>query len=391
MPGQQNGSLVRYIPRGTLRLQLALLYAGLFFGLGVVLLAIAAGFTQIRGSSSVAAGSVSPGAARSSGAPLGTTAHALIIGGVIALGVTVALSLVLGWLIAGRFLRPLRTMNALAREISATNLNRRLDLGGPMDELTELGRTLDDLFARLEAAFSAQRRFIANAAHELRTPRRRATLLQVALADPHASTEALRSTCAEVLHLGQQQHQLIDALLTLASSEGGIDAWQSIDLAGITRDVILAREAEFDGRGIRIDAQLGSARAVGDERLVECLVTNLIDNGFQHNTGHGWVEVITATRNGSATLTVRNSGPVIPDDAIDRLFEPFQRLSHGHIRRSDGHGLGLAIVQAIVNAHDARLSTRARLDGGLDITVAFRTSTVSGDVVHRGNLRAHEF
>ncbi len=359
--------------RRTLRLQLALLYAGLFFGLAVVLLAISTGFTAVKSSSSVAAGS-SPATDSHSSTQLGIASHTLVVGAAIALGVTVVLSLVLGWLVAGRFLRPLRTMNALAREISATNLNRRLDLGGPGDELTELGQTLDGLFARLEAAFVSQRRFIANAAHELRTPlAAERTLLQVALSDPGSDVATLRSACEEVLLLGQQQEQLIAALLTLASSERGIEVWQVVDLSDITEDVVGAREAEAKRRGIRVNAEFGEARTTGDSLLMESLVTNLVDNAIRHNITGGWVELETSAECGTATISIRNSGSIIPSHEIDRLFQPFQRLQDERVRRGGGHGLGLAIVQAIANAHGATLSARAQPEGGLDITIAFST------------------
>lgn len=355
-----------HLPRRPLRLQLALLYAGVFLGLGLVLIAITTGVAIFRSSSSAAVG------------PAGTvhsSTHTMAIGAVFALGVTIVLSLALGWLIAGRFLRPLRVMNATARDISATNLNRRLDLKGPADELTELGQTLDELFARLEAAFASQRRFIANAAHELRTPlAAERTVLQVALADPNANAESLRSACKEVLLLGKQQQQLIDALLTLASSEGGIDVWQSIDLAGVTGEVIAAREPETRDYQIRLDTRLGDAQIRGDERLIECLVSNLVDNAIQHNTSGGWVEVRTSTNDGKAILTVRNSGPVIPDDTVARLFEPFQRFSNAQVRQSDRRGLGLAIVKSIADTHAASLSAQAMRGGGLDINVTFRAS-----------------
>ena len=155
----------------------------------------------------------------------------------------------LAWWIAGRFLRPLRTMNTAAREISATNLHRRLGLDGPADELTELGQTLDDLFGRLEASFEAQRHFVANASHELRTPLAGLqTLLEVALADPDADTETLRSACQKALALGQHQERLVNALLTLATSERGIEVWEPFDLAQITETVLTGRRHEAENR-----------------------------------------------------------------------------------------------------------------------------------------------
>ncbi len=242
----------------------------------------------------------------------------------------------------------------------------------PGDELTELGQTLDDLFARLETAFASQRRFISNAAHELRTPlTAERTLLQVALADPDTDIGTLRAACEDVLLLGQQQEQLIAALLTLASSERGIEVWDSVDLADLTNDVVVARAAEAERRGIHVNARLGEARTTGDPLLVESLVTNLVDNAIHHNVSGGWVEIVTATECEKASISIRNSGSVIPSHEIDRLFQPFQRLRDERVRWSGGHGLGLAIVQAIAHAHGAALSARALPGGGLDITVTF--------------------
>ena len=140
----------------------------------------------------------------------------------LALAVLVAMSFVLGWVLAGRALRPLREITATTREISASNLNRRLSVEGPYDELNELGATLDDLLARLEASFASQRNFVSNASHELRTPlTAERALLQVALADPDPSVESLRAVCEELVELGGNQQRLIDDLLILAQSEGG--------------------------------------------------------------------------------------------------------------------------------------------------------------------------
>src|SRR4029453_12997151 len=186
----------------------------------------------------------------------------LLPASVVGLAVMVVIALVLGWLIAGRFLRPLRTITATARDISASNLHRRLGLGGRDDEFTELGATLDDLFERLAASFASQRRFWANPSQELRTPlTAERTLLQVALADPAATAETLRSTCQDVLALGQQQERLIEALLTLASSERGIEQREPFDLGDIAGNVVLARQPEAQHRGIQVDTMLATARA----------------------------------------------------------------------------------------------------------------------------------
>ena len=346
----------------TLRLQLALLYGGVFVALGTALLAVS-GLLVRRASVSVTGGSSSQNA---------FAGRQFNVGPALVFAVTVLVALALGWLIAGRFLRPLRTITATARDISASNLSRRLSLAARDDEFTELGETLDDLFARLEASFESQRHFVANASHELRTPlAAERTLLQVALADPDATAETLRSTCQQLLALGYQQERLIEALLTLASSERGVERWEPLDLAGIAGKVLSDLRQEAERRGIRIEAILAAAPATGDPSLVESLVANLVDNAIRHNRDGGRVEISTTITDGLAIVSVSNTGTLISPDEVDRLFQPFQRLGTERISHISGHGLGLAIVRAIAGVHGAGLTANARPEGGLDIEVSF--------------------
>jgi signal transduction histidine kinase len=348
-------------PRRSLQTRLALLYAAFFFVCGVVVFFV----PLVTANHTVPA----RGAARVAPAAAG---HPQLIRATAILAILVAASLGVGWLIAGRFLRPLRTITATARDISASNLNRRLALGGRDDEFAELGDTLDGLFGRLEASFESQRHFVANASHELRTPlAAERSLLQVALADPDATAESLRATCGELLVLSAQQERLIDALLTLASSERGVDRWEPFDLADLAGQVIAARREEAGRREVRLDAALTAAPATGDPQLVQILVANLVDNAIRHNLAGGQAEISTAMIAGRAAITVRNTGIVVPAGQVDRLFEPFQRLGGERIRHPDGRGLGLAIVQAIARAHGAALTAQARPGGGLDIEVGF--------------------
>jgi signal transduction histidine kinase len=357
------------VPRRTLRMQLTLLYAGPFVLSGVALLTIV--LLQTKVTVPLPPGSqANPGPAPCEGAD--QQLHRLLTASAVGLAVMVVLALVLGWLVAGRFLRPLRAITATARDISASNLHRRLGLGGRDDEFKDLAETLDDLFGRLQTSFASQRRFVANASHELRTPlTAERTLLQVALADPDATAETLRAACQDVLALGQQQERLIAALLTLASSEQGIERRDPFDLAEIAGNVVLARRQEARRRGIHVDTALATAPAAGDPNLVESLVANPVDNALRHNAAGGRIEIATTTTAGRASVTVKNTGPVIPPGEVERLFQPFQRLGSQRIRHTDGHGLGLAIVQAIASAHGATLTPRARPEGGLDIEVRF--------------------
>ena len=403
----------RRLPRRTVRLRLTLLYGGLFLISGAVLLAVTyvlvvnatdgvifkgqnGSEVSVHGSHNGAApnGGGQPPAVQTSGGSSGLSPsqllaqarrleaqaadqhaaelHQLLIQSGLALAGMAVLSVGLGWLVAGRVLRPLRTITAAAREISATSLHERLALAGPDDELKELGDTVDGLLARLEASFGAQRQFVANASHELRTPlARQRVLSQVALADPDATAETLRAAHERVLAAGAEQEQLIEALLTLARGQAGLGTREPFDLAGIVGQVLRARRPEAELRGLDVHAALSAAAAAGDPRLAERLAANLVDNALNHNVSHGHVDVATQTRDGKAVLTVVNSGPVVPLAEVDRLLRPFQRLAAGRTGHRTGLGLGLSIVQAIAVAHGATLAIHPRPGGGLRAEVIF--------------------
>jgi signal transduction histidine kinase len=359
-------------PGRTLRSRLALLYAGLFLGTGVLLLVIA-GLPLVRLGRTVRVPATGAPASAAGPAQSGVSLPQALPYAAVALAVLVAASAGLGWLVADRALRPLRDMTAAARAISAASLGERLSLDGSYEEFRELGGTLDGLLARLEAAFGSQRHFVANASHELRTPlAAERTVLQVALADPDASAASLRLACEQALLLGAQQERLIEALLTLATSQRGLQHREPFDLAEITRSAVQARSAEAGRRGVLMDARLGPAAVTGDPSLAGSLVANLVDNAIRHNVAGGRIEIATAMTAGPPRLRISNTGAVIAPGEVDRLFQPFQQLGAERTRRDGGHGLGLAIVAAIARAHGAAVAARPRPGGGLDITVSFR-------------------
>jgi len=360
--------------RRRLRTRLALLYGGVFFATGTMLLALvfaafwSGGYTQVA-----PVGQEGHAVAPDPAAPRGVDVAAVVLPSLVGLLGTGAVAALLGWVIGGRALRPLRAMTATAQAISADSLHSRIGLDSPYQEFAELGATLDDLFGRLDAAFRSQRDFVANASHELRTPLTvERALLQVALADPDADAGTLRAACAEVLALGAAQERLIDALLTLAGSDQGLDRRQPLDLAGIVAGAVEARRDDAARRGVRIGADLAAASADGDPHLVESLVANLLDNAIRHNVPGGRVDVVTT----GTGVALRNTGAVIPPGDVDRLFEPFQRLRRGRAGRPEGHGLGLAIVRAIAAAHGATVTARAPASGGLDVEVVFPAPVV---------------
>ena len=298
--------------------------------------------------------------------------HQLLVNSGIALAIVAVLALVAGWLVAGRMLRPIRTITRTARRISSASLHERLALDGPPDELKELGDTLDDLFGRLDAAFEAQRHFVANASHELRTPlTAERNLLQVALDDPGTSAETWRSTAEELLASNDEQKHLIEALLALARSESGLDHWEPTDLGTICQAALTRIGPDVERFALHVETDLRPAALDGDPALVERMVVNLVDNAVSHNVAGGHVQMSTETADGQAVLTVTNTGPVIPASEVDRLFRPFQRLDPRRTHHQSGHGLGLSIVRAVATTHHAAITARPQPDGGLVLTVTF--------------------
>ncbi|MGW1996545.1 sensor histidine kinase [Embleya sp. NPDC001921] len=287
----------------------------------------------------------------------------------IALIILGLVSPVLGWLIAGRMLRPVRTMTERLRQISDHNVHERLSPSGPEDELKNLADTVDGLLGRLEVALDAHKRFVANAAHELRTPLAvEHALLEEPLIDPAADVASFRANFERLLAINEQRTRLLESLLTLVGSAHVRDRDEPVDLASV-----VARTLRDRSRGdVEIDAVLEPAPVVGDPALVDRLVANLCDNAMHYNVPGGRVEISTGRSNGTVVLRIANTGPVVPPEKVDELFEPFQRL---HRTADDGHqGLGLSIVRAIATAHGARLTAHARADGGLTVQVTFEVA-----------------
>ncbi|MEU9246380.1 HAMP domain-containing sensor histidine kinase [Streptomyces sp. NPDC048385] len=272
----------------------------------------------------------------------------------------------LGWWLAGWALRPVASVTEAALRISEQNLHHRLALTGPDDELRSLADTFDTMLDRLEKAFESQRRFVANASHELKTPlaAQRATL-QVGLADP--LPESLVDVREDLLTTNREAEQLINALLLLARSDRGPDETESVDLAEAVRLATVELAPQAVRNGVHIDVGADTRPVVpGDPVLLRHLLTNLIRNAIQYNHRGGSVRV----RLGAATVTVTNTGPHVPAERIPDLFEPFRRLDVDRTATT-GHGLGLSIAASIAEAHHATLTARPGPEGGLALTLRF--------------------
>ena len=289
----------------------------------------------------------------------------------IALALMAVVSIGLGWFVAGRMLRPVHEIAATARRISDDRLEERIALAGPSDELKDLADQFDAMLDRLQAAFVAQREFVANASHELRTPLTIIrTEIDVTLDDPDAGREQLARTAEVVRRAITRTEGLIDRLLVLARAEEPLQRDEGSDLADAVRRALDARAAEIDELGLRLTLDLGEASVEGDPMLLDRLAGNLVDNAVEHNERDGWIEIASAQDEETATLRVSNGGPLIAEEEAPRLFERFARLDASRTRGRGGYGLGLSIVRAIVRAHRGEATARSLPGGGLAVEVS---------------------
>lgn len=340
-------------PRPTIRLRLTALYAVVVFLAGGLLLAVSYALLDGHLHNTLSDAAADDLLAQLRGQYL------------LALFAVTALAVLLGWVIAGRALAPLRTIATAARAVSGESLTRRVDLRGPDDELHELADTFDEMLERLDSAFASQKRFVADASHELRTPLTvLRTEVEVALADPNASAAELRTTAEVVREEVQRFEALLDSLLALARSEArALAREEPVDLAEISRHVVSRLRSGAAARDVLLTIDTELVVVKGDRRLLEQLVFNLVDNAVTHNSSGGFAEVRVGPRGDGAALSVINTGPRVPDESVQLLTEPFHRLERRRDRR--GAGVGLSIVRAVAAAHGGRLDLSARQDGGL--------------------------
>jgi signal transduction histidine kinase len=291
----------------------------------------------------------------------GMSAWALAAVAVVGLGAS--------WAVAGRLLRPLRTLTATTRQISQDRLHERVALSGPRDELKELADTFDAMVARLEHSFAGQRRFSADAAHELRSALTVVrTGAEVILAKRESTIDQWETLARRQLLATDQAERLLDGLLALARSDSDTVVAQAADLSAAAAVALGDADEAAEAAGVTVGSDLLPAPVAGDPVLLDRLVRNLVDNAVRHNHRGGWIEVTTGHRPDASYVVVRNSGEAIPPNEVDRLFEPFQRLDANRAATGSS-GLGLAIVRSIVRAHHGTVTAEPLPAGGLLITV----------------------
>jgi signal transduction histidine kinase len=367
------------LPRRTVRLRLTLAYAGLFIVSGAGLLAVTfslgAHLTRTASVSVAARASAAPAQPPvrpdQSGTETGISFSAALAAAEIGLAGMAVASIALGWVVAGRVLRPLRTMTATTRQVSEHNLHERLAMRGPDDELKDLADTIDGLLGRLEASFNAQRRFVANASHELRTPLAMIrTSVDVAAAKPGPVPAQVTVLSGKVREGLDRADRLLEGLLALARAQhGSVPDRAAVSLSRIV-SAALDEQAEAIARlDIRVDWSLADAPVTGSEALLTRMVDNLVDNAVRHNERGGWIRVETGADGSAARLVVETGGRRLDDGAVRELAQPFRRLGADRTGSENGTGLGLSIVAAIAAAHGGAIHLQARAEGGLRVDV----------------------
>lgn len=272
------------------------------------------------------------------------------------------------WFLAGRLLKPLNMITATAQQIAGRSLHRRIALDMPPGEVKSLADSFDSMLDRLDESFAGQGRFIANAAHELKTPLTvNRTLVEVAMNRPGSPPE-IEQLGVNLLAVNQRHERLIDALLILARAEETITSRAPVGLADLAASVIETTRTLAEEHGVRVEAALAPALAVGDPILLEQLIRNLVDNAIRYNVPGGWVRVSTAANRQHAEITVSNTGAIVSPYEIPALFEPFRRLTD-RVGSARGSGLGLSIVRAVAQAHRGGAAAAPRPGGGLVVHV----------------------
>jgi signal transduction histidine kinase len=305
------------------------------------------------------------------------TLDTMLVVSFILVGILTLIAGVIGWLVAGQALQPLREITATARRVADRSLHERIALQGPQDEIKDLADTLDAMLERLDRSFDSQRRFVANASHELRTPLTiTRTLIEVALLEAGAD-DKLRQLGTTLLAVNQRHEKLTDGLLTLASSEQRAE-FQPVDISEIVDHLVTELRPIADKAGVRLETTVQPGTVLGDAFLIERLIQNLIENGIQYNLPDGWVRVSTAVSGKTIILTVQNTGPIVPAYEVPGLFEPFRRLAAterlaGATRApiTRGAGLGLSIVRSVAHTHGGEVEAAPREGGGLVVKVKF--------------------
>ncbi|HEY1011643.1 MAG TPA: HAMP domain-containing sensor histidine kinase [Herpetosiphonaceae bacterium] len=365
-------------PGLSVRLKLALSYAGLLVFAGFLMLAAMLVFLYVPDAAIAALGGFVPDMLREPAARAAAVLVFLLVFGLLG-----------GWLLAGRMLAPLRRITDATRQAANGSLSHRIALEGRKDEFRELADSFDSMLARLDAHVARQQRFAANASHELRTPLAiTQALLDVARQDPGRDAgdlvERLRAVNARAI-------DLTEALLLLSRADQRSFDREQVDLSLLAEEATETLLPLAEQRGLAIETAGDLAPACGSPALLLQVAMNLVHNAIVHNLpDRGMVWVTTSAHPAHAALTVENTGELISPELAATLVEPFRRGAERRHTDHGGVGLGLAIVNSITQAHDGTLALAPRAGGGLRVTVLLPAGLGRGETRQRRQLIRQE-
>jgi two-component system sensor histidine kinase VanS len=382
----------RWRPRWTIRARLTATYTALVAAIGAVMLAVVYVFMRYVPNYQITAVPRQPVAATQAGGCITVTSSVegelarpatlavrsatdflqlFLTVSLSSLLVLVVVGAVVGWVVAGRVLRPLGSINRAAQLAGTGSFDHRVAFDGPADEVRELADTFDEMLEKLDNSFQAHRRFAANASHELRTPLAAVhTMLQVALADADLDREALRDVAGRVYETNRRNIETVDSLLDLADIGQGTKRLAPVRLDQVAGDAVQEARAEAEARRVTIDLSLEPVTVLGDQVQLRQAMLNLVRNAVRHNVDGGHLTVATVTDgSGDAVARVTNTGRVVPEELLESLTEPFVR-GVGRVSAPRGHGLGLTIAKSVATSHHGTLRLSGNPGGGLTVTVA---------------------
>lgn len=374
--------------RLTIRMRLTLSYSGLITGSGAALITLVYLYMRFVPNYQIVPNDGIPSAEDGAFGPAQTTdgiainsaddfLENLLVASAIALIVLALLGGLAGWLVAGRIVKPLSEIGSAARRAASGALDHRVGLDGPHDEVQDLANTFDQMLASLERSFATQRRFTANASHELQSPL--ATIkTMIEVIEPDADADIYRGLVRRINEVNQSNIETVDALLELATANNAPVDLETFDLAALARTIVQQLSLDAQAAEVALECSGGEATVTGNIVLIRQALSNLARNAIHHNHVGGRASLQVTSTQEHARVTVINSGPVLSSEELGVLTEPFARGGGRGLTRGSGHGLGLAIVSAALEANCGTLELTPNPAGGLTATVDLPLDTTLG-------------
>jgi signal transduction histidine kinase len=274
--------------------------------------------------------------------------------------------------VAGKIVQPISNINRLTKEINEKTLERRIPLGKSRDEIFELSESLNGMFDRLNLSFRRQKEFLANASHELKSP---TSMLRLFFEEAARREDLPESFRPQLLQQGKnalRMERLSKTLLELSALELAPSIGKEIiSISEIIQDLLENFSVVFRKKGIQVQVEVPEGLSLaGDKGMIRRMLINLLDNAVKYNNENGEIHVLCERKNGFVNLSVFNTGPGIPTDELNKVFEQFHRVEKSRSIKYGGAGLGLSIVRQIIHLHGGRIRMESQYGQWARVRVA---------------------